>query len=59
MPIKELRCPECGDEVTIGLPRGGTVKSITTEATPEPTTDQKLRPVACENHHEVFVLFEV
>ncbi|QZX99106.1 transcriptional regulator Brz [Halobaculum rubrum] len=59
MPVKEFPCPQCGAEVAIGLPKGGTVKSITTSERPETTGSKpKARQVRCRNDHEFFVLFE-
>jgi hypothetical protein len=59
MPIKEVRCPECGVDVTLGIPQGGTVKSVTTEAEPEPTEDQRTTRILCPNDHEMVVSIEL
>jgi len=57
--ITEIQCPQCGTDVRMGLPAGSVVKSVT--AADQPETDgprQKARPIACDNGHECFVLFE-
>ncbi|MFB6256023.1 MAG: transcriptional regulator Brz [Haloplanus sp.] len=60
MPITELQCPRCGSDVKMGLPRGATVKSISTTERPEPEAESlKLRSLACGNHHDLYVMFEL
>lgn len=57
MGIEQLSCPTCGATFEMGLPRGATVKSVTTEAREEPDDDRaKVRPNACPNGHECYVM---
>lgn len=59
MPVKELRCPECGAEVEMGLPRGSTVKAITAvEKRDAESPARKSRELVCRNGHEFYVFFE-
>lgn len=59
VPIKEIPCPQCGAEVTTGLPKGATVQSISASERSETTNStRKARRVSCRNDHEFFVLFE-
>lgn len=58
MGVVTLRCPECGNEVKMGLPRDATVKSVTTEPREEPDRPrEKVRENVCENDHEFLVHF--
>lgn len=57
MPVLDLRCPACGAEVTVGLPRGATVKSVTEEGVGSAVMTHKVRKLACENGHQFHVAF--
>jgi len=57
--ITELQCPECGADVSMGLPNDAVVKSVTATDDPEASGQrQKVRPLSCPNGHEFFVRFE-
>ena len=57
--ITELQCPQCGADVTMGLPTESVVKSVTAADRPDTSGPrQKARRLTCHNDHEFFVLFE-
>jgi hypothetical protein len=59
VPITKLQCPRCGVGVKVGLPRGSTVKSVSTAERPEPgDRSLKVRSLACRSGHEFYVMFE-
>ncbi|MDY6774745.1 MAG: transcriptional regulator [Halobacteria archaeon] len=65
MPVRDIRCPVCGVEVRMGLPRDATVKGVF-ESDDETEDDaanrdgsRKLRRLSCSNDHVFGVLFEV
>ncbi|QSG04491.1 transcriptional regulator Brz [Halapricum desulfuricans] len=58
MGIRQLRCPECGADTSMGLPRDSTVNGIsTTEPSDPEADDRKVRTVACPNDHVFYVTF--
>ena len=58
MGIRQLRCPECGTDASMGLPRDSTVHGISAAEPPETEGgDRKVRSVACPNDHEFYVTF--
>ncbi|MFW6017610.1 MAG: transcriptional regulator Brz [Halapricum sp.] len=58
MGIRQLRCPECGADASMGLPRDSTVHGISADESAEPeASDRKVRPIACPNGHEFYVTF--
>lgn len=60
MPVRELACPVCGTDVTMGLPLGTTVETVTDERRPVPDDEgRKRRTLACPEGHEFAVVFAV
>ncbi|WP_181686560.1 transcriptional regulator Brz [Halorhabdus salina] len=59
MAIETLACPDCDAEVTMGLPRNSTVRSIAAQPRDEPDDERvKVRENACPNDHRLYVTFE-
>lgn len=58
MGITELQCPECGADVSMGLPNDAVVQSVTATDCEASGERQKVRLLACPNGHEFFVRFE-
>ncbi len=60
MGIRQLRCPECGADTNMGLPRDSTVQGVSATEPPEPDADRrKVRPISCPNDHVFYVTFTV
>lgn len=61
MPVRDIRCPVCGVETKMGLPRDATVKGVfeSEDATKDDGDATKMRRLSCPKDHVFAVLFEV
>lgn len=68
MAITAVRCPECGLDTKMGLPRGATVQAVQPTADADADADggtvreddrRKSRENRCENGHRFLVTFEL
>ncbi|WP_254766435.1 hypothetical protein [Salinilacihabitans rarus] len=60
MPIETVTCPNCGESVSIGLPKNYAALEVSADPDPEKPEDARhhTRRVRCPAGHPVYFYFE-